>query len=121
MSKMNELSMLLDDLITCGNKLTQAAQALRDFYSDTAEAPPTAQETELQAVPAEAVAPPAPAYTKEQVRAILARKSREDDGRYKAEVRAAVRKYADGGTLTNVDPKDYAALVAEAEVIGHAR
>ena len=37
MSKMSELSMLLNDLIECGNKLTKTAQALKDFYSDTAE------------------------------------------------------------------------------------
>ena len=33
MGKMSELSMLLDDLIDCGRKLTETAQALKDFYS----------------------------------------------------------------------------------------
>lgn len=40
MGKMNELSMLLDDLITCGTKLAETAIALKEFYSSgTAEQP----------------------------------------------------------------------------------
>ena len=32
MSKMNELSMLLDNLIECGETLTETARALKAFY-----------------------------------------------------------------------------------------
>ena len=39
MSKMSELSMLLDDLIDCGRKLTETAQALKDFYSSPDKEP----------------------------------------------------------------------------------
>ena len=39
--KMNELSMLLDDLISCGQKLTETAQALKEYYSSTNEDAPT--------------------------------------------------------------------------------
>lgn len=35
---MKELTTLLDDLISCGNKLTETAQALNDFYSAPAPA-----------------------------------------------------------------------------------
>ena len=75
MSKMSELSMLLDDLIECGNKLTKTAQALKDFYSDTAEpviseAPKTkakATKKEAPATEPEATAEPAtPTYKKEE-------------------------------------------------------
>ena len=38
---MKELTTLLDDLISCGNKLTETAQALKDYYSAPA---PTEEE-----------------------------------------------------------------------------
>ena len=115
MSKMNELSMLLDELISCGNTLIKTAQALKDFYSSTAEEQPTPA---AQNVPAET---PAKEYSKEEVRALLASKANEAGGNYKAEVRAIVRKYGNGGTLTDVSPADYAALVTEMEAVGNAR
>lgn len=122
MSKMSELSLLLDDLIECGRKLTETAQGLKDFYSS------------LDEQPAEKPAPkpkkkaPEPAkeeesektYTKEEVRAILSAKANEEDGRFKAEVKAIVKKYGNGGSLTNIDAKDYAALVEEIRKIGNA-
>ena len=46
---------------------------------------------------------------------ILAKKANEAEGRFKADVKAIVQKYGNGGSLTNVDPKDYAALVTEVE------
>lgn len=133
MSKINELSMLLDELISCGNTLIKTAQALKDFYSSTEEEKPTPdapekpkkQETPkvdpepaAQNVPAET---PAKEYSKEEVRALLASKANEAGGKYKAEVRAIVRKYGNGGTLTDVSPADYASLVTEMEAVGNAR
>lgn len=157
MSKMKELSMLLDDLISCGEKLTETAQALKDFYSSTdapvatpekagrkqtaktAQLPqdnspepaaqqtsPAAPETESTAQATEQAepiqAPPAPAktYDKEEIRALLAAKASEADGACRAQVRDLVRRYGHGGSLTDVDPAEYAALAAEAEAIGHA-
>ena len=35
---MSDLTLLLDDLISCGNKLTETAQALKDHYSAPAPA-----------------------------------------------------------------------------------
>lgn len=128
MSKMSELSMLLDDLIECGNKLTKTAQALKDFYSDTeatvteeapkAKAKATKKETTPE--PAANEEPATPIYKKEDVRAILSRKANEAGGQYKADVKALVNKYGHGGSLTDVDPADYAALVAEIEALGNA-
>ena len=40
MSKMNELSAMLDSLISCGETLAETGRALRDFYSNTEEAAP---------------------------------------------------------------------------------
>ena len=63
---------------------------------------------------------PAKEYSKEDVRKILAAKANEAEGIYKSQVKALVQKYGNGGSLTNVKPEDYAALAAEAEVIGNA-
>jgi len=51
--------------------------------------------------------------TMEQVRAVLAQKSK--DGK-KAQVKALLLKY-DSGKLSGVKPEDYPALLAEAEVL----
>ncbi len=132
MSKMSELSMMLDELIACGNKLAETAMTLKEFYSsDVQEQPAPDKKTsgkkssKKQEPPAQAPDPapqpePAKEYSKEDVRKILAAKANEAEGIYKAQVKALVQKYGNGGSLTNVKPEDYAALAAEAEVIGNA-
>ena len=84
MSKMSELSAMIDNLISCGETLAETGRALKEFYSGTEEAAP-------------------------------AKKANEAEGRFKADVKAIVQKYGNGGSLTNVDSKDYAALVTEVE------
>jgi hypothetical protein len=59
-------------------------------------------------------------YTKEDVRAMLAQKAKEDGCKYKADVKALVAKYSSDGTLTNVSADNYLALMAELEVLGNA-
>lgn len=54
-----------------------------------------------------------PTVTMEQVRAVLAQKSK--DGK-KVQVKALLLKY-DSGKLSGVKPEDYPALLAEAEVL----
>ncbi len=155
MSKMSELSMLLDDLIQCGEKLTETGKALKAFYSSTDELAATPEKTGKkqsakaaplpeakpqvnlpeatpqvakqtspeQSAPAadqEVTSAPAKTYDKEEIRALLAAKAAESDGIYRAQVRDLVKKYGDGGSLTDVDPKDYADLAADTEAIGHA-
>lgn len=134
MSKMSELSMMLDDLIACGTKLAETAGALKEFYSsDEQEQPAPDKKTsgkkasKKQESPAQTPdldpAPqlePAKEYSKEDVRRILAAKANEAEGIYKAQVKALVQKYGNGGSLTDVKPEDYAALAQEAEGIGHA-
>lgn len=130
MSKMSELSMLLGDLIDCGQKLTETARALREFYTDTGGEQTTGTEKlkESDQKPVEAVKEKKPdtekepekTYTKEEIRALLSAKAGAEDGRFKSEVKAIVRKYGHGGSLTNIDAKDYPALVKEIERIGSA-
>lgn len=129
MSKMSELSMLLENLIECGNKLTKTAQTLKDFYSDAEETiPAETPKAKTKATKNEAPTPESEAteesaattYKKEDVRAILSRKANEAGGQYKADVKALVNKYGNGGSLTDVNPSDYAALVAEIEALSNA-
>jgi len=62
-----------------------------------------------------AKAAPAPTVTLEQVRAILTEKSRIG---YTTQVRELLSRY--GATkLSGVDPSEYAALLADAEVLGN--
>ena len=64
-------------------------------------------------------APPSPTYTKEDVRKLLAEKAAADDSKYRSDVKFLVKKYSKGGSLKDIDPADYAALVAEAEALGN--
>lgn len=126
MSKMNELSMMLDDLIACGTKLAETARTLKEFYSsDEQEQPAPDKKTSGKKTSKKQESPaqtpdPAKEYSKEDVRRILAAKANEAEGIHKAQVKALVQKYGNGGSLTDVKPEDYAALAQEAEGIGHA-
>ena len=100
MSKMSELSQVLDEMIACGEGMFKAANAIKEIFSSIEEAP----------------AKTAPSYTKEDVRGILAAKSAAG---FKKEVKELLEKFG-AQQLKQVDPKDYAALLKEAEVIGNA-
>ena len=102
MSKMSELSQVLDEMIACGEGMIKAANAIKEIFSSTEEAP--------------AVPESAPSYTKEDVRGVLAAKSAAG---FKKEVKELLEKYG-AQQLKQVDPKDYAAILKEAEVIGNA-
>lgn len=102
MSKMSELSQVLEEMIACGEGMIKAANAIKEIFSSTEEAP--------------AVPESAPSYTKEDVRGVLAAKSAAG---FKKEVKELLEKYG-AQQLKQVDPKDYAALIKEAEVIGNA-
>lgn len=131
MSKMGELAMLLDDVIETGNSFLQAVAAVRAYVNtdgrDALEQAvpverPTDMETDIEEVPLEetpTAAPAARAYTKEEVRGILARKANEAEGRYRTEVKTIVRRYGKGGSLTDIAENDYPALVAEIERLTH--
>lgn len=140
MSKMSELSQVLDELISCGERMIQIADSLKDlvacgdrmigiakdikeiFTEDdspklpakTTKAAKTAKDTAPEPVKDEA---PAKTYTKEEVRGVLSAKANAENGKFKAAVKDIVKKYGNGGSLTNVDVKDYAALVADVEAL----
>ena len=123
MSKMSELSQVLDEMIACGEGMIKAANAIKEIFSSTEEAPAktetkTAKKATKQdaTVTEEATAEPTPTYTKEDVRGVLAAKSAAG---FKKEVKELLEKYG-AQQLKQVDPKDYAAILKEAEVIGNA-
>lgn len=122
MGKMNELSMMIDALITCGEILAETGRALKDFYSKADEPAPAEKPKGKKTASAEKKEEPnfaakmaKPQYSKEDVRSILTKKANEAEGRFKTEVKALVRKYADGGSLTDVPAESYPALVEEVE------
>ena len=109
MSKMSKLSQVLDDLISYGEQLIQTANAIKECFTETEES------TEGLKKEAKAPEPEARSYSKEEVRALLAAKAKEAGGQFKAQVKAIVKKYGNGGSLTDVPAESYPALVSEVE------
>lgn len=101
MSKMSDMATTIEDLRNAAAVIAEAADWLAEVFSNTTEEEPTA--------PAE------PELTLEQVRAILADKSRLG---FTAQIRALLQKYG-APKLSGIDPANYKALVADAEVLGN--
>lgn len=101
MSKMSELSAALDALIECGKTLTQTAEELRSFYC-------TDEFTQKSEEPV-----PQKSVSLEEVRAVLAEKSRAGKT---AAVKELLRKHG-ADKLSDIDTSEFAALLAEAEVL----
>ena len=117
MSKMSELSQVLDEMITCGEGMIKAAKAIKDIFSSTEEAPAKTETKEVKEAAEKAPkAEPTPTYTKEDVRGVLAAKSAAG---FKKEVKELLEKFG-AQQLKQVKQEDYAALLKEAEVIGNA-
>lgn len=96
--------MVIKDLRSAAATINEVANTLAEMFSTTAdEAPDTA-------------APADPALTLEQVRAVLADKSRKG---YTAEIRTLLQKYG-AAKLSGIDPVHYKALLADAEVLTDA-
>ena len=113
---LRDLVKILDDLTTCGEMAIQTASAIMECFSED-EAPAVIPEKKSKPAKKEAKAPePAvKTYSKEDVRALLAAKANESGGQFKAQVKALVKKYANGGSLTDIPEDQYPALVEEVE------
>lgn len=116
MSKMSELAAILDELVDCGKTLTATAEKLREVFSGNG----SSGDDKTESTGAGAAAPEKPAQeaqpkaiTLEEVRAALAEKSRS--GKTVA-VKELLTKHG-ANRLSDVDPAEYAALLAEAEVL----
>lgn len=101
MSKMSELSAVLDALIECGKTLTKTAEQFRSLYS--------------AGKPLQKPEEPAPAknVSLEEVRAVLAEKSRAGKT---AAVKELLRKHG-ADKLSDIDPAEFPELLKEAEVL----
>lgn len=113
---LRDLVKILDDLTTCGEMAIQTASAIMECFSED-EVPAAIPEKKSKPAKKEAKAPePAvKTYSKEDVRALLAAKANESGGQFKAQVKALVKKYANGGSLTDIPEDQYPALVEEVE------
>jgi hypothetical protein len=92
---MSEIDLCIGELRSAAQSLNTVADRLEELFSQSESA----------------VKP----ITLEQVRMVLAEKSR--DG-YTADVRALLEKHG-AGKLSEIDPSEYPALLAEAEVMGN--
>lgn len=99
MGKISELDTTIKDLRNAAAAINGIADTLAEMFSTV-----SADE-----------APAVPALTLEQVRAVLADKSRAG---HTAEVRVLLQKYG-ASRLSGVDPASYEALLADAEVLGN--
>ena len=106
MSRMSDMAQTIEELRSAAAAITDAANWLsQQFNSDAEEAPTTEAHPERK-----------PELTLEQVRAMLADKSRAG---HTAAVRDLLQKYG-AAKLSQVEPKHYEALLKDAEVIGNA-
>ena len=106
MSRMSDMAQTIEELRSAAAAIADADNWLsQQFNSDTEEAPITEAQPE-----------PKPELTLEQIRAVLADKSRAG---HTAAVRGLLQKYG-AVKFSQVDPKHYEALMKDAEVIGNA-
>ena len=92
MSKMSDMAQTIEELRTAAAAITDAANWLAQQFKEK------------------------PALTLEQVRAVLADKSRAG---HTAAIRDLLQKYG-ASKLSQVDSKNYEALLRDAEVLDHA-
>ena len=106
MSKMSDMAMTIDALRNAAAAITEAANYLAQLGSGDNTKKSPKEKTPVQK----------PALTLEQVRAVLAEKSRAG---YTANIRELLQKYG-ASKLSQVDPANYEALLRDAEVLGDA-
>ena len=103
MSKMAEIATIIDELRDTASSINRIADELTDLFSYSNRVPEVAPAPEKK-------------LSLEEVRAILAEKSR--DG-FTAQIRDLLQKYG-ASKLSEIDPANFKALVADAEVLGYA-
>ena len=105
MGKISELDMAIRDLRNAAATISDVADTLAETFS-----------TESSDNANDAAAPAEPALTLEQVRAVLANKSRQG---HTTEIRALLQKYG-ASKLSGIAPANYKALLADVEVLTDA-
>lgn len=105
MGKMSELDLCVCELRNAAQSLNSVADSLTSLFSGSQ--PRTSVQPESK--------PTSKPLTLEEVRAVLAEKSRNG---HTAKIRELLEKHG-AAKLSEIDPKNYAALLAEAEVLGN--
>lgn len=119
MGKMNELSMLTEELRKCGETLIGISEELTSMFGGSAEEKQPVKKAAAKKKDADAPKPEVPEkkpLTLEDVRAVCADKSRKG---FTADVKAILTKHG-ADKLSDVNPAEYKALLAEVEVLGNA-
>ena len=120
MSKMSELSLVLQELKSCGEILIGISESLTEMFSaadePVQEVPEEKPEPEKKKASAKKkdeapVAEPVKEYTFTEIRTILADKSKAG---HTAAVKEILAKHG-AEKLSEIKPEDYAAVIAEAE------
>lgn len=104
MSRMSDMAQTIEALRCAAAAISDAADWLTKTFSG---------ESQVADAPA---SPSEPELTLEQVRAVLADKSRKG---HTAEIRALLQKYG-AAKLSQIDPAHYKALLADVEVLTDA-
>ena len=105
MSKMSELDLCVGELRNAAQSLNTVADSLASLFSGSQPKSSVQPESKPTSKP----------LTLEEVRAVLAEKSRNG---YTAKIRELLEKHG-AAKLSEIDPQKYAALLAEAEVLGN--
>jgi hypothetical protein len=114
MSKMSELAMVLSELKQCGESLMHISDELTEIFSgDNEEKKKTARKTEESEKPKPEPEESKMEYTFTEVRTFLADKSRAG---HTAEVKKILAAHG-ADKLSDLDKAEYAAVMAEAEVL----
>ena len=108
MSKMSELSQALDELVSCGEGMIRAANALRGIFSTAEEAP------KPEVAPAAEKAASTAVYSFVDVRKAFSAKSHAG---YTNEVKTLIAKYG-ADKLSEIKDIDYPALMADLAALG---
>ena len=111
MSKMSELSQVLDDLVACGEGLIRTANAIREMF--TGEPEPERQPEPAAEPVAETPAEEPKRYTFAEVRKAFSAKSHAG---YTEQVKALITSYG-ADKLSAVKEDDYARLMEDLEAI----
>ena len=113
MGKMNELAAQLSELKRCGEILIGISESLTELFSGSGQPEETPAAAPATEAPPKEEAPREKPLTLEEVRAVLAEKSRSG---HTAEVRALLLKHG-ADKLSEINPAEYPALLAEVEVL----
>ena len=105
MSKMSELDLCVIELRSAAQSLNTVADSLTALFSGSQPESSVQPESKPTSKP----------LTLEEVRAVLAEKSRNG---HTAKIRELLEKHG-AAKPSEIDPKKYAALLAEAEVLGN--